>query len=86
MARFLAAIEGKSGNGVTRLGSADSGIRAQAQGWDVGVKVYGQEFTGDADVFYIYATGGSRAATSPKLIGKVRLVDGEPTFTPAVSS
>jgi hypothetical protein len=78
MARFLAEVEG-SGKAVHRLGSPNSGIRAQAQGWDSGVKVYGYVDGTGEDVFHIYMTGGSNGATSDKQIGTVR--DG--VFTPA---
>jgi hypothetical protein len=81
VARFLAEVEGRS-NPVHRLGTPSSGIRAQAQGWDVGVKVYGSA-DGDADVFQIYATGGSNGHASPVLVGTVRLDDdGQPEFVP----
>ena len=69
MARFLAAVEG-SGKEVHRLGSPRSGIRAQAQGWNVGVKVYGRA-EGEDDHFDIYITAGSHDDTSPRYIGTV---------------
>ena len=80
MARFLAAVQGGRGE-ATRLGSPSSGIRAQAQGWNVGVKVYGHVNGDDADVFSVYMTGGSHGATSDVLIGRVALdADGMPVF------
>jgi hypothetical protein len=79
MARFMAAIEGKGGE-ATRLGSEGSGIHAQAQGWDLGVKVYGHVNGEDEDVFVIYTTSGSNGGTE-ELIGTVQLVSGRPTFS-----
>ena len=81
MARFLAAIEGKAGE-ATRLGSLSSGIRAQAQGWDLGVSVFGRA-EGDSDVFSVYMTGGSNGGAQPVYVGSCRLVDGLPEWTPA---
>ena len=80
MARFLGAVQGGRGE-ATRLGGSGSGIRAQAQGWNVGVQVYGRA-DGDADVFDIYSTGGSHNSGTSTLLGSVRLVDGQPTFEP----
>lgn len=85
MARFLAAIEGSRGE-ATRLGTPRSGIRAQAQGWSVGVKAYGHAY-GDVDEFTIYATGGSNGGHSDTLIGRITLDDdGRPTFYPVDST
>lgn len=66
MARYLAAMQGQAGE-ATRLGSPKSGIRAQAQGWDLGVKVYGEPQRNGAgddigDAFTVIVTGGSHAA------------------------
>jgi hypothetical protein len=79
VARFLAEVEGNRKDS-HRLGTPASGIRAEARGWDVGVKVYGRA-DGDADVFDIWSSGGSNGGTH-ELIGHVRLVDGTPTFYP----
>ncbi len=70
MARFYAEIEGNRGS-ASRLGSADSGIRAHARGWDVGIAVYGDVVNG-SDVFYVYVSGGSHDASARKLIATVR--------------
>ena len=69
MARFLGAIQGSRGE-ATRLGHSASGIRAQAQGWNVGVTVYGNS-VGGRDQFEIYATGGSNGSSQRKLIATV---------------
>ena len=74
MARFLAAIEGQSGKEVHRLGSPNSGVRAQAQGWDIGVKVMGHVHF-DQDVFNIYITGGSNGSGGLEFIGTVKLAE-----------
>ena len=60
MARFLGAIQGRKG-AVTRLGDGNSGIRAQAQGWNAGVTVHGGPVTlgSDQDAFVVTLTGGS---------------------------
>jgi hypothetical protein len=80
MARFLAAIQGSRGE-ATRLGTPNSGIRAQAQGWDVGVKVHGDVDENDTDVFQIYATHGSHAHGSSRYLGKIyKGTDGELYF------
>jgi hypothetical protein len=85
MARFYSEIQGHRGV-ASRLGSADSGIRAQCQGWNVGVKVYGRDDNG-SDVFDIWATGGSHDSSGRILLGSVRLSDdGHPAFFPAVAS
>jgi hypothetical protein len=81
VARFLAAIQGHRGE-ATRLGTPASGIRAQAQGWNVGVKVYGEPGESSGDIFTLYATGGSSGYTS-ELIGRVYLEDGQLTFEPS---
>lgn len=70
MARFRATIKGQRGE-ASRLGSSNSGITANVNGWDVGVKV--ESGTGEEDVFYIYTTGGSHRAHGPKLIGVIKL-------------
>lgn len=79
MARFIGYVEGNRGE-ASRLGSADSGIRAQAQGWNVGVKVYGMDANG-RDEFRVYATNGSTGGAPDTFIGVVRLNEaGRPTF------
>ena len=57
MARFIGRLQGSRG-AVSRLGGTASGISARVQGWNVGVRVYGQSREGK-DVFWVYATGGS---------------------------
>jgi hypothetical protein len=58
MARFLAAIQGSRGE-ATRLGGESSGVRAQAQGWTLGVKVYGHAEDDGNDSFSVSVTRGS---------------------------
>lgn len=83
MARFIGYVQGQSGE-TSRIGSPRSGIRAQAQGWNVGVRVHGHA-DGDEDVFDIYMTGGSHAALASRPMGRIRIVDGVPVFTVADS-
>lgn len=81
MARLIAMIEGNRGQ-ASRLGSADSGIRAQAQGWRVGVTVYGKALDDGTDEFHVYATSGSGGGHPSRLVGVVTLDEsGRPTFT-----
>ena len=81
MARYRATIQGSRGE-TSRLGTAASGIRTDTNAWDVGVTV-GSGTDGDNDVFDIYATAGSNAASHSLYIGTVRLdSDGSPTFYP----
>ena len=58
MARFRATVQGMRGE-ASRLGSKDSGIRTNANGWDSGVIVFGWVDDQEQDVFEIYQTGGS---------------------------
>lgn len=77
MAHFMGIVAGGRGE-ASRLGSAMSGIRAQAQGWDSGVKVYGSitaedcgEGSREVDQFQVVVTGGSNGATSDREIARV---------------
>ena len=79
MARFIGYVQGTSGE-ASRLGSPRSGITAQAQGWNVGVRVCGRDDNGE-DEFAIFSTGGSSGAAHARHLGTVRLVDGVPVFT-----
>jgi hypothetical protein len=69
MAHFRATIKGQRG-GASRLGSPKSGIVADVNGWDSGVRIETAIEKGE-DVFYVYVTGGSNGATSPYLAGKI---------------
>lgn len=40
MARFLGSVCGQTGNAVTRLGSANSGLQVKGNGWNIGGKVW----------------------------------------------
>lgn len=79
MARFMGIVQGARGE-ASRVGGASSGIRAQAQSWNVGVKVYGRATDGYRDVFELYMTGGSNNP-SGTFLGTVTLdAEGQPTF------
>lgn len=81
MARFIGYVQGQAGE-VSRLGSPRSGITAQAQGWNAGVKVYGHTDGDDVDdVFEVHMTAGSNGGLPSKHLGTVRIVDGVPVFT-----
>lgn len=82
MARFYVTAQGNRGE-CSRMGSAVSGILAHPRGWNVGVRVHGHA-EDDADVFDIWATGGSSGYASSRYLGEVRLNSkGEPQFRPA---
>jgi hypothetical protein len=72
MARFYGIIDGQARTAATRVGSKTSGIRAQAQGWNVGVTVYGDVNEDGEDEFRIYENGGSTPSRNKRLIGTVR--------------
>jgi hypothetical protein len=81
VARFMGIVQGARGE-ASRPGGTSSGIRAQAQGWNVGVKVYGIDADG-RDEFRVYATAGSSGGASDKFLGIVRLNEkDEPEFEP----
>lgn len=77
MARFIGYVQGQAGE-ASRLGSPRSGISAQAQGWNVGIRVDGHA-DGDDDVFDVYLTSGSNGGNRAHL-GRVTMVDGSPVF------
>lgn len=60
MAHFRATIKGQRGE-ASRLGSAKSGIMAEINGWDRGIKVYAEHKDGK-DHFTVISTGGSNHA------------------------
>lgn len=73
MAQYMAVIQGNRGE-ASRLGSKDSGIHARAQGWHVGVRVWGslREREGQKeDVFDVWATSGSTGGASDQYIAEV---------------
>lgn len=57
MAHFRATIKGQKGE-ASRLGSKSSGIVAEINGWDRGIRVYA-EFKDGKDHFVVVSTGGS---------------------------
>lgn len=84
MARFYGEVDGGRVP-VHRLGNQMSGIRVEARGWNLGVRVTGTAIL-DEDEFGIYVTGGSHGGKGVKRIGTVRLdEDGTPTFFPVES-
>ena len=69
MARFIDRVQGLAGE-ATRLGSVDSGLRVNANGWDLGVTVIGRA-TPYGDEFRIYASGGSNGSEPAQLVAVV---------------
>lgn len=71
MAHFLAEARGGSASPATRTGTKQSGIRAVANGWDVGVRVVGTVENG-REVFRVYRTTGSNGVEGDdKLIATI---------------
>lgn len=79
MARFYGSMDGSAKTTATRCGTTNSGITAHVRGWDCGVEVTAVT-CGNDDVIYIRSTGGSNDRELGTLIGRVKLVDGCPTF------
>jgi len=73
MARFMGVVEGGR-QPVSRLGNANSGIRAQAQGWTAGVQVNGHpdDAGSEQHCFYVRLTGGSNEARPSFPLGVLR--------------
>jgi hypothetical protein len=68
MAHFLGSVQGSRG-AVTRLGGAESGIRASVQTWNEGLRVHlWVAKDGKTTLAAIYRTGGSNGLTSEQLI------------------
>jgi len=76
MAHFRGIIKGNRGES-SRLGSKNSGISAQINGWNTGVDVWGVCSDEGGDRFEIRATGGSNGGQERKLIGVITSVNGE---------
>ena len=57
MARFRGTIQGNRGQ-TSRLGSANSGLLMEANGWNFGIRVR-VSTAGNSDRFEVYKTGGS---------------------------
>jgi hypothetical protein len=79
--RFYTTAENRRGN---EIGTGLlAGNPVHTRGWDAGVKVVPHDIKGKPDVFRIYMTGGSHAATGDVLLGEVRQTDDGPLFYPA---
>ena len=72
MAHFRATVQGNRSE-ASRLGTAKSGLRVTANGWDVGIKVYASVDSSGADILQVVATGGSNGGRSE--VELVRIVD-----------
>ena len=59
MARFRGLVQG-SREPVTRLGGAKTGLRVEANGWRLGVRVTAYVNADGKDTFRIERTGGSQ--------------------------
>ncbi len=71
MSRFRGTVRGRGDGEASKLGTTDSGLRTECNGWTGGVTVEASVDTEGADVFYIYATAGSGQAEHKNLIGIV---------------
>lgn len=76
MAHFIARIKGTRGE-ASRLGTKNSGIRASAQGWDIGARIeihHGASLGANgADIVNVYITGGSNARIPDQHLGAFRI-------------
>lgn len=80
MARFRATIKGQRGE-ASRLGSAKSGLSARINGWNAGLRIEAEN-RNDADVFTVYATGGSNhSETEAPALRISRRADGGVGYT-----
>ena len=68
MAHFFGSVQGNRGE-ATRVGSQTSGVRAAAQGWNVGGRVVVRHENNE-DVIYLFLTSGSNGLHPERLVGK----------------
>lgn len=66
MARFKGWIKGQKGE-VSRLGSSRSGLRADINGWNLGIEIFASVDDRGEDVFTIFKTGGSNGSSKQLL-------------------
>jgi len=71
MSRFRATIKGSRGE-ASRLGTAESGITTETNGWNVGVRVDAHVNDAGQDLIEIYANGGSNGGTRQRAIALLR--------------
>lgn len=76
MARFIAYVKGQRGE-ASRLGTKSSGIRTQAQGWDIGGFVTVRSNGSDEDVVCVTITRGSNGYGHDLCLGCFKIKDGE---------
>lgn len=67
MARFRGTLKGGRGQ-ASRLGTPNSGLTTQTNGWGRGITVYAQAH-GDSDRFYVHVTNGSSQAQDSRCVG-----------------
>ena len=75
MGHFYGGVHGNRGE-TTMLGTKNSGLKAFANGWDIGVDVklrYDKEK--DEDVVYVTLTSGSAGNSSSKSLGRFTTKD-----------
>lgn len=75
MARFWGSLKGRKGE-ATRLGDSNSGLKAQINGWDLGIEVQ-VEAEDDKDVFEIWITSGSRRQRAAMFLARAYMQDGK---------
>ena len=66
MARFRGTIQGNRGQ-ASRLGSANSGLIVEANGWDFGIRVTVHTDAEDHEIFEVYKTGGSHGQVDRRI-------------------
>jgi hypothetical protein len=69
MAQFRGTVEGRSKTEASRLGSVESGLQVEANGWHFGVRVILESDDTDGDTATILLTSGSSAKGLQKLLG-----------------
>ncbi len=74
VAQYRAVIKGTRGE-ASRLGHKKSGIWADINAWNIGVRVCGRFDAARGDEFTVYLTGGSNRKCESKLIGVFSRVD-----------
>jgi hypothetical protein len=85
MAQYRAIIKGSRGE-ASRLGHKANGIRAEVNGWNLGILVYGRFDREKGDLFEVYLTGGSKAYHDRILVGTFAETERMKYNYPAASS
>ena len=70
MAHFRGTVQGGR-TAASRLGHKTTGLTSKTNGWNSGVTVRASVDDDGRDVFRVYRTGGSNAASADRYVGKV---------------